>query len=589
MTSKSSAPSRTPHLDAANRYIKDVLSGAIPACKWVKAACQRQVDDLKRQKGKAWPYRFDKEAAERVCRFLECLPHIKGPLARQRKLMKLEPWQCFVVTTAYGWLHKAGKLKGKRRFRRLYLEVPRGNGKSFLLSGLSLYALAADKENGAEVYSAAVSKDQAKIIFDSSRQMVRKRPSLREKLGLKTVRNAITREKTASTFKPLASDADNLDGLNVHFAAIDELHAHQKRAVYDVVESGMGKRDQPMLVVITTAGNDRAGICYEVRGYVLKILQQAHADEAWFGIIYTIDIDESKSDGEDEKGDDWREESTWRKANPNWGTSVDPTHIAGMATKAMQLPSAQPNFKTKHLNVWVNAATAWMNIATWNKCADPTLAIENFEGEACKIALDLASVSDIAAKAYLFSREIDGKTHFYYFGRYYLPAATIEEGRNSQYEGWRIAGLLTETEGNAIDFDLIEDAIKDDDAKTFGPIEVAYDPWQARQLAQHLEADGIPTIEYRQILANMSAPMKEVEAAVLGGRFHHNGCPLMTWMVSNVVCYRDAKDNVYPRKERDENKIDGPVALIMAMGRHLAEGETAGGSIYDDPGFLGSD
>lgn len=546
------------YIAIANRYVDDVLTGRIPACKWVKLACERQRRDLKREKTKGWPYRFDKELAARACEFIELLPHVKGPLAREKKLLVLEPWQIFRRTTVYGWVHKAGKLKGRRRFRMAYDEVPRGNGKSAELSGSGLYALAADREQGAEVYSAAVTKDQARIVFSTAAKMAQKRPALRASLGLEVHKGAVSQERTASTFKPLASDEDSLDGLNVHFAAIDELHAHKTRAVYDVIETGMGKRDQPLMHVITTAGTNRSGICYEVRDYICKILLGTAVDETVFGIIYTID-----------DGDDWQSEDSWRKANPNWGVSVDPGHIARIAAKAMQMPSAQPNFLTKHLNLWVNADVAWMDMRVWERCGDPALKIEQFEGQRCRIALDLATKTDIAAKILLFPKLIDDDLHYYVFGRYYLPAQAIEDGRNSQYEGWRRSGRLIETEGDVIDFGRIEDDIKDDVA-AFKETEVAYDPWQALNLAQRLQADGVPVIEYRNTVANFSAPMKEIEALARQGRLHHDGDPILAWMVSNVVCHTDAKDNIYPRKERPENKIDGVVALIMALGRELS-------------------
>lgn len=566
------------YLAAAAKYCREVLAGDVPACRWVRFACERQLRDLEREKNdRAWPYRFDKKAATRVCKFMERLPHIKGPLARERALLQLEDWQSFVLTTAYGWLIKAGPLVGKRRFRTAYLEVPRGNGKSLLLSALSLYALGADGEAGPEVYSAATTRDQAKIVFDSARKMAMNTPDLRAALGITVAKAALVVEKTAGTFKPLSSDEDSLEGLNIHFVAIDELHAHKRRAVYDVCESAMGKRDQPMMWIITTAGSDRAGICYEVRGYVLQILNGAAVDESWFGVVYTIDRDEMAED-DDEKGDDWRSEAVWRKANPNWNVSVEPNHIARMATKAMQLPASQSNFKTKHLNVWVNADSAWLDMRHWAQCTDRTLRLEDFVGQACGIGLDLASKIDIAVKLRLFWRTLDtmaadGTTrpmeHYYVFANYYLPATTIEESSNSQYQGWREQGLLTETLGEVIDYSVIESDIKDD-AQRFGPLEVAFDPWQAAQLAQNLQALSIPVVEYRPTVANFSAPMKELQALAIEGRLHHDGDPVLAWMISNVVCHRDAKDNIYPRKENDAAKIDGAVALIMALGRRMA-------------------
>lgn len=557
---------------SANAYIRDVLSGKVPACKFVRQACERQVRDLAAAKTGDFAFRFDATAAERACRYLERLPHIKGPLARNNTRLSLQPWQCFVYTTAYGWLHKWGPLATKRRFSTVYLEVPRGNGKSFMLSGAGLYALSADNEAGPEVYSAAVTKDQARIVFETARKMAEKTPDLRQALGVTVGKTAIVVERNSGTFKPLASDEDSLEGLNIHFVTIDELHAHKRRAVYDVCETAMGKRDQPAMWIITTAGTDRAGICYEVRSYVVKILGQAAIDDTWFGLIYTIDGLEG-SGGQESEADDWQSEDAWRKANPNWGVSVEPSHIARMATKAMQLPSAQSNFKQKHLNVWVNADSAWLDMGAWNRCADPALRVVDFEGEGCTVGLDLASKVDVAAKIKLFVRRIDDVDHFYVFGTYYLPTRAIFDGRNAQYQGWSTANLLTETPGDVIDYATIEADLLDD-CNRFGPVEVAYDPWQAMQLAQNMMAQDVPMVEYRQTVANFSAPMKELQALVLSGRLHHDGDPILTWMISNVVCHTDAKDNIYPRKERDENKIDGVVATIMAVGRRIAAGLT---------------
>jgi len=569
-------PRRSPpparHVAAAHQYCQDVLAGRIPACLWIRLACERQLRDLERERtDPSWPYRLDAEQAERVCDFVELMPHIKGPLARlpnddPNRLIRLEPWQCFALVAVYGWVHRAGKFAGKRRFRQAYLEVPRGNAKSTLLAGLGLYALAADGEAGAEVYSAATTRDQAKIVFGAARRMALKSRGLLRELGVGVHVHAITRERTASTFQPLSAEDHTLEGLNVHFVAIDELHAHRTRAVYDVIETGAGKRDQPLMWVITTSGTNRAGICYEVRTYLTKILQQLAPDETVFGLIYSID-----------DADDWTLEDTWRKANPNWGISVDPAHVARLAAKAMQMPSAQPTFLTKHLDVWVNADTSWMDMRAWDRCAQPELSIEEFKGQPCKVGLDLASKTDLAAKVKIYKREQEGLDHFYAFGTYYVPQAAIDEARNAQYAGWEATERLVVTPGDVIDIDQIElDLIED--AK-HGPIELAYDPWQATQLAQHLQAQGVPTIEFRNTVANFSAPMKEIDALVRTGRWHHDGDPALAWMISNVVCHVDAKENIYPRKERPENKIDGPVAAIMAMGRHLVD--NSGKSFWD--------
>ena len=552
----------------AARYAKEVVAGKIPAGRYVKAACKRQIEDLKRWKAKASPYIFDKARAAKVCRFIELLPHIKGPKAGEP--IVLEPWQVFILTTAFGWV----KADGTRRFRRVYIEVPRGNGKSALSSGLGLYMLCADGEGGAEIYSFATTRDQAKIVFGDAQNMARRTAGLRAHFGVEVNAHNINVLKTASKFEALSAEGSTLDGLNTHFACVDELHAHKTRAVYDVVETSIGKRAQSLLWVITTAGSNRAGICYEVRSFVTKVLTGAAKDESQFGIVYGLDED-----------DDWTTEEALIKANPNWGISVMPEVLLPLQAKAMSMPSAANNFKTKHLNEWVNADTAWMDMRAWDACKDTTLEIEQFAGETAYVALDLASKVDIAAKIVLFPREIEGKQHFFGFGQYYLPRDTVDRGENSQYQGWEQTGLLTVTPGAVIDFEVIEDDLLADCSR-HEVLEVPYDPFQATQMSTRMVSQGVPMVEMRPTVLNFSEPMKHLEALVLQKRFHHNGDPVLAWMVSNVVAHMDAKDNIYPRKERPENKIDGVVALIMALGRALANEAADGPSVYEGRGIL---
>ena len=535
----------------ANKYIRDVLSGKIPACNHVKRACERQREDLKRWKTKSSTYVFDKQRAAHVCQFIELLPHVKGPLAGQP--ITLSDWQIFILTTVFGWVNQFGF----RRFRRVYIEVPRGNGKSALSSAVGLYMLSADREGGAECYAFATTRDQAKIVFNDAKAMARKSPGLAANFGVDVSSHSIFVERSGSKFEPQSAEGSTLDGLNTHFGCIDELHAHRTRAVYDVTETSTGKRSQSLLWVITTAGSNRAGICYEVRGFVVKVLEKTAVDETQFGIIYSIDDD-----------DDWTTEDALIKANPNWDVSVMPDVLLPLQSKAMVMPSAANNFQTKHLNVWVNADTAWMDMRAWEKCKDESLDKDQFMGEPCIVGLDLASKIDIAAKIRLFTREVDGKSHYYVFGEYYLPMEAVEKGENSQYAGWEQIGLLTATPGAVTDFATIENGLLDD-ASDFQLDQVVYDPFQATQLSQRMAEQGLPMVELRPTTLNFSEPMKALEALVLEGRLHHDGDPILAWMISNVVCHIDAKDNIYPRKDRPENKIDGVVALIMALGRAL--------------------
>ncbi|MGO4154351.1 terminase large subunit [Cupriavidus sp. YAF13] len=544
------------YIDVANQYVADVLAGNVVACKWVRLACERQQRDLARAEegDPAFPFRFDAEAAERICHFIEMLPHTKGRWARTKQRIILEPWQVFILTTVFGWLRVDADL---RRYRRAYEEVARKNGKSAKSSGIALYLFGADNEPGAEVYSAATTRDQARIVFDDARRMALREPEMCEALGIEVLQHQMIIEEEACKFVPLSSEGSTLDGLNIHGGIIDELHAHKTRDVFDVIDSATGARDQSLLWMITTAGTDRSGICYEQRIHVTKVLEGTVVDETFFGIIFTLD-----------EGDDWTDPAVWVKANPNLGVSVLVDDMEMACRKAMSMSSAVANFLTKRLNVWVNADSAWMDMRAWDRCANPAMLLEDFRGLECYVALDLASKVDIAAKVLLFPPQGE-RRKWALFGKYYLPERAIENSTNSQFDGWRRSGLLEVTDGEVTDYDEIEQGVLDDCAM-FSVTEVPYDPFQATQLSGHLISQGVPMTEMRPTVLNFSEPMKQLEALVLKGEIEHNGDPVMTWMISNVVCHVDKKDNIYPNKERPENKIDGPVAAIMALGRAMA-------------------
>lgn len=549
--------------DRAHEYARGVVAGVVPACKFVFQACKRQLDDL--QKPPAG-YRFSPEYAERVCRFVELTPHIKGEKASKGELIRLEPWQIFILSTVFGWVDA----QGNRRFRRVYIEVPRGNGKSALSSPIGLYMLAFDGEAGAEVYSAATSKDQARIVFKTAQAMARKMPALKAKFGVEVTAHAIVQMKTSSTFQALSSDSHTLDGLNVHLAVVDELHAHKTPDVYEVLETGLGKRPQSLIWAITTAGFNKHGICYQTRDFTAKVLAGEITGEAAvssFGIIYTID-----------EGDDPYSETALRKANPNWGVSVDPNMVMQTAAKARQIAQNRVNYLTKHLDVWVDANSALYDTEWWRKCEDRALDEADFAADECVMGLDLASKIDIAARVNTYRRLIDGKAHYYVFPRFYLPRVAIEEDRHPMYRGWELQGDIYATPGETTDFGVIEDEIR-----TEGPglnlQAVATDPWQAEYLIQNLKRDGMPAEPYRQTVATMSEATKTLDALMREQRIHHPGNAVMNWMIGNVVGHYDAKENVYPRKEMPQNKIDGAIALIMALGwfikvEHLAEDES---------------
>lgn len=560
------------HVAEAIEYANQVLAGEIPACKWVKAACQRQLDDLERWQGDAsWPYEWKPELADRAIRFIELFPHIKGGNTwTAGEPIRLAPAQKFGIACVFGWVRKDS---GTRRFKTVYEELPRKNAKTTKLAPICLYMLTADGEMGAEVYSAATKEEQARIVFEIAQQMARLEPEFRARFGVEVFRKALAVRETASAFKPLAADADSLDGLNISFAAVDELHAHKTRAVYDVLDSGRGSRAQPLLWAITTAGSNRAGVCFDVRSYLTKILNsvlkrhgglgypvkgEVAEDETFWGIIYTID-----------DGDDPFDEATWRKANPLYGISVDPEDLRRMAAVAQVQAQALNEFLTKRLNVWVNADSAWMNMLQWDACGDPVLKLEDFAGSDCIVALDAAFKKDLFAKMRVFRRDLADGPHYYLFGRYYTNEELVQQKGNEHLQAWVSQDRIRVTPGNVLDIAVVREELLED-TRRFHLVEVPYDPAQLTQFATEMIDQGVPMVEIRPTVLNFSPAMKEVEELVASRRLHHDGDPVLSWTIANVVCHRDAKDNIYPRKDDPLKKIDPAIALFMALARWMA-------------------
>ena len=551
------------YFDRAKAYARRCVMGEEGAGRLEILAAQRFLRDLERQGTEEFPYVIDEAKGDRECRFIELMPHIKGQWAkpvyedgmfRYAKIV-LGDWQVFIEFNLFAWVHRD---TGLRRFRRDYEEIARKNAKSTRLAARQLYLLTADGEPGAHCYSAATTGEQAREVFDVSRNMALREPDFLSRFGVEVGRHEIVVPGSAGSYRPLNAEGSTLDGLNIHGGAVDEVHAHKKRDVWDVLDTATGARAQALLSAITTAGSDRAGICYELRTYTVKVLEGVIQDESWFGIIFTID-----------DADDWRDPKVWRKANPNLGVSVMTDDMEAACRKAEAMPSALNNFLTKRLNVWVNADSAWMDMRAWDRCANAKLTIDHIRHLPCWVPLDLASKVDIAAAPVLAHDAAADRWYVVSRGRFWLPERAIESGANSQYHGWVRAGWLVATPGEVTDYDLIEDQLRDD-ARTLAELrEVPYDPHQATQLSGHMLAEGLPMVEMRPTVLNFSEPMKMLEALVLQGKLEHDGSPVMTWMVSNVVCHLDAKDNIYPRKERPENKIDGVVSVIMGIGRAM--------------------
>jgi phage terminase large subunit-like protein len=398
--------------------------------------------------------------------------------------------------------------------------------------------------------------------------MVRRSPDMQREWGVGVRTNAIFQEHTASRFVPISSDAKALDGLNVAIAVCDEIGSHRTSEVYDALITAMGKRAQPFLLSISTATSNNAGIGRQVWDYVLRVLNGGQQDDRLFGVIYSID----------DTDDPW-DEASWIKANPGWGRSVQPDAIRAIMRQARNNPAQEAAARTRHLNVWIGADEALFSTRAWNACGDPDIRLEAFEGKPCHIALDLASKSDLAALAIVFPNE----DRYSVFARCYLNEAAVMEARNPSYPGWAANNELVVTDGNETDFGQIEADVADL-CRRFRVLSLAYDPWGSTQLAQRLAAQGVPTVEFRSNTQNFSEPTKELEAAIRSGRLTHDGNGVLGWCIGNVVGHYDARGNVYPRKARPEQKIDGAIALIMAIARCLTAAEAP--SVYQSRGLL---
>lgn len=559
------------YVQLAKDYARDVVEGRILACRFVRLACQRFLDDVKASSAKDFPYRLDPEAAHTVCRFIELLPHVKGKWARDRQKIRLEGWQCFIEVNVFGWKRRSD---GLRRYRRVYIEVPRKNAKSTTTAGTGLYMFVADNEHGAEVYSGATTEKQAWEVFGPARLMARNTPDLLEQFGVMVGAKNLSVSETASKFEPIIGKPG--DGASPSMSITDEYHEHQSPEQYDTMVTGMGAREQPIAWVITTAGSDTAGPCYALRQQAVDSLEGKVEHPELFAIVYTVDLEEKDADGKVTKpGVAWTSEEALRMANPNMGVSVFEDFLRTEQQRAIKSPREQAKFKTKHLNIWVTAAAPYFNAELWSRLGDAP-PIEEFAGEPCVIGTDLAAELDLTAKVKVFARDLEDGRHYYVFGKFYIAEKRTEDPGKEHYAEWFKNGHLVATPGDKTDHDFIEADMKADcDADAV--LEIAFDRYTAAQLITHMQNhigdDRVITIP--QTVEYLSPPMKKVQALIQSGHIHHDGNPALAWMIGNVTAQEDRNENVFPRKEGAERKIDGATALLNAMNRIDAALENA--------------
>lgn len=555
------AKTKTPNVDKALAWARSVLKGKVPACRYIHQAIQRHFDDVLDSRGKGYPYKFDPAKAEKKLKLIQLLPHTKGEWAFKRQLITLEPWQAFGMAVTFGWVKKK---TGFRRFRESYWEVPRKNGKSVVAAGVGISMFVADSEFGGEVYSGATTEKQAWEVFRPARLMVKRSPMLIEAAGIEVNASNMNVPAEGSRFEPLIGNPG--DGASPSCAIIDEFHEHDSSAQYDTMLTGMGARRQPLMFIITTAGANIEGPCYDKRRQVIEMLSGAVPDPELFGYIWTLD-----------EGDDWTDPKNLAKANPCMGVSVFQEYLESQLARAIRSARFTNTFKTKHLNLWVSAKAGFFNVENWKACEDKTLTLEQFEGQECILGFDLARKLDMNSMARLFWRVIDGRIHYYSVApSFWVPEDTAYDSDNrrmaERFQKWLNSGDLQVTPGAEIDYrEILEEA---KEANQAAPVlESPIDPHGATNLSHQLDDEGLTPVTIVQNFTNMSDPMKELEAAIESGRFHHDGNPIMTWCIGNVVGKNlpGNDDIVRPIKQGDDNKIDGAVALIMAVGRAMAK------------------
>lgn len=546
-----------PCVKAAVKYATQVAEGKIDVCVYVRQACERFLKDTQRQKARGFPYYLDETEARRRCAFQEKLPHTKGKWAARRERVKLSPWQVFCHVNIFGWKHKTTHL---RRFREVYIEVPRKNGKSLWVAGMGLSILCLDEDAGSEVYCGASTEKQAWEVFKPAKMIVDRVADLQSHFGLDPLAKSIVRHRDGAKFEPIIGNPG--DGASPSCAIADEFHEHTDSDQVDTMMTGMGAREQPLMFYITTSGSDTGGPCFAKRDDVVKILAGTVKDETVFGIIYTLDDD-----------DEWDTIAAQKKANPNYGVSVSKEFLEGQLNQAKRSAAKQNAYKTKHLDLWVGARAAWMNLLAFQRCRKQDLALESFRGERCYLGVDLASRVDVASLAMVFPPSETHSTWAAFFRRW-VPEERVLEEEGNRYQGWHAGGWLEATPGNVIDFDYIEDEIEEI-SKQYEIQEVAYDPFQATQFSVHMLERGFPMVEFGATVKNFSEPMKELEALILKQQILFQKDPMALWMMGNVTAKLDRKDNIFPSKEREPNKIDDIIALIMATARasaHVDEG-----------------
>ena len=527
-----------------HKYALAVQSGEIVACKRIKQAVSRYFADLENE-----AYFFDVETVEKFLKFSRLCPHVKGHLRGQP--IELSDWQAFLFANILGFKHKSN---GLRKYRSAYIQVARKNAKSTVAAVLSNWFLVMEKGQQ-DIYTAAVSRDQARIVFDDAKQMALLSKPLRKRLTIQ--QHKMIYLQNNSLMRPLAAKSSTIEGTNPSLAIVDEYHLHADNSVYSALELGQGARPEGLLFAITTAGSNTISACKQHYDYCCQILDGTEKNDSLFALIYELD-EESDIDNPE----------NWIKANPNIGKSIPYADFENTIAKARGIPSEWVEMLTKRFNVWCNGQTPWLNIEAWKLCERSYSESDLLHAD-CYMGLDLSSTNDLTSICYTFPH--NGKVRL--LCRHYIPEFQLENVANknrAMYRQWVRQGWLHTTAGDCIDYDKIRDDILKD-AERFNVKMIGFDVWNATHLRTQLQGAGLEVEPFPQTYQRFSPVGKSVEVLINRQTVEHNGDPVLSWALSNVVMETDANANIKPNKKKAANKIDPVIAFLMAYGTYQLE------------------
>lgn len=513
---------------------------------------------------------YDRKKADYAVNFIQCLCHTKGQWAGKRFI--LLPWQEKIIRDIFGTV----KQDGTRQFTSAYVEIPKKNGKSELAAAVALYLTCADGEERGEVYGCASDRQQASIVFDVAADMVRMCPALHKRVKIIASSKRLVYAPTNSFYQVLSSEAYSKHGFNVSGVVYDELHSAPDRKLFDVMTKGSGDaRRQPLFFFITTAGTDIHSVCYEQHSKAKDIIDGRKIDPTFYPVIYGAD-----------DADDWTDPAVWAKANPSLGATVTLEKVQVACDSAKQNPAEENAFRQLRLNQWVKQSVRWMPMDKWDACNFP-VDTDELEGRACYGGLDLSSTSDITAFVLVFPPREEGDKYIV-LPFFWLPEDTVTfrvARDHVPYDVWEKQGKVMTTEGNVVHYGAIEKFIETLYEK-YNIREIAYDRWNATNLVQNLDDFGLTMIPFGQGFSSMSTPTKELMRLTLGQQIAHGGNPVLRWMMDNVYTRTDPAGNIKMDKEKSTEKIDGAVALVMALDRAMRAGYEQAESVYDSRGLF---